>query len=168
MCCRKSQLRVRPKCQGLADQLLLWAYTGVFQFLNANMSGAEQVNSSPDNFKGFGRPTVAVSTYTHVLQKKSNEGWPTTCCCEHTRVCVLQINPMKKSSAGSEHPLTLADQLLLRTHTCVCCRRSQLRVAPKGQGLADQLLLRAHTACVCVPEQTHVWCRTSQLKLGSF
>ena len=40
-------------------------------------------------FQRFGRPIAAVSTYTPVLQKRSTEGWPTTCCCEQ-RTCVAQ------------------------------------------------------------------------------
>ena len=61
----------------------------------------------------FGRPTAAVSTHTCVLQKKSIDGWPTNCCCEHTHMCVLQNKSMKESFEGFEHSATLADQLLL-------------------------------------------------------
>ena len=58
----------------MADQFLLWAYTCVF--LNTHMSGAEQVNGSFDHFQHD----------THLLQKMLTEGWPPTCCCEHTHV----------------------------------------------------------------------------------
>ena len=107
---RRSRLWAAPKCQGLADQFLLWAYICVF--LNTHMSGAKQVHGSFDHFKND----------THVLQKMSTEGWPTKCCCEHTHTCDLQNHPMMKPSEGYEHSVG-RPTAAASTHTHVFCPR---------------------------------------------
>ena len=92
--------------------------------------------------------------HTHVRFRKTVQGctqgskvtrdWPTNCCCEHTHVCcrVYQFRVAPISVKGYN---SLADQLLLREHTCDMCvaEKKQLRV-----GLADHILKREHTCVV--------------------
>ena len=57
--------------RGLADQLLLWAYTCVF--LNPHMSAAEQVHRPLMILKTF-VDRLLLKANTHVLPKRSTDG----------------------------------------------------------------------------------------------
>ena len=148
-----SRLHPRIKgCMGLADELLLRAYTCV-----------------------CGRITCQLKACTK--DQKGTRVWPTNCCCEHTHMCVKK-QPVPGCTQGSQvtrdwptncenmssqgctqgpRDTSFWPTMCCCEHTHVCCRIYQFRVAPisvKGyNSLADQLLLREHTCDMCVAEK---------------
>ena len=126
---------------GLAGQLLLRAYTCIFQKISiqvctkGNRVGRSIAAAPRDHFKGYKglAGQVRLGAYACVFRNlsiqsctqvrhgsKVTKAWPTSCCCEQTPVC---------------------------------CRICQFRAAPNIQGLQGF----RRTKCCC--EHTHVYCR---------
>ena len=110
------------------------------------MSGAEQVNGSFGSFghlKNFGSPIVAVSTYTHVLQKRSTEGWPTNCCCEHKHVCYRLIQRRSQVKVWRIQQLWQTNCCCEHTHRCVA-EEVKWRLHPSANGWPTNCCGHAH------------------------
>ena len=122
--------------RGLADQLLLRAHTCVLQ--------NNCTKKSIEDFEHLTTLADQVLLWLHPRVK----GWRTNCCCGYTNVCFSIDQLRVTTNCYCEHTHVwcrisqlkllyilkiLAGQLLLRahthtlTHTCECCRRSQLR-----------------------------------------
>ena len=156
---QKNSSRLHPRVKGytgLADQLLLRAYTCVLQSIS--IQGCTQVS----------RVTMV---------------WQISCCCENTHVtCVLQKKPtqgwfgrphpegrthMRAAKYKSFEGCTQGQGLQLQgfgrpRNTHVCPRKNKLRVARKDLGIKKYEGL-APTSCCC--EHTYVCCRISKLRL---
>ena len=115
--------------------------------------------------KLFGRPIAAVSTYTHVLHKRSTEGEPTNYCCQHTHVFCRRIQSTSQVKVLNIQQLWQANCCCEHTHTCVLQKQS---IEGCTQGSRVGQPIAAVGIHMCVSEYTHVWCRKSQLKLCQF
>ena len=132
VCCRMEHLRVARKGQGLQGiarpKLLLRTCTCVLQ-----KQIKSELHPRVEMSQRSSRPGAAVSTYTCVLQNNKTQGftqgsavakaWPgwTTCRGVHThvhcRIHQCRVAPRVKIYKG------LADQMLLRVHTCLSQNR---------------------------------------------
>ena len=91
--------------------------------------------------------------------------WPTKCYCEHARVCFRKTNQgcIQGSKLTRDWP---TNRCCEHTHMCFAeYINSGLHLSVKGyNALADQLLLREHTCDMCVAEKVKsglVWPTTS-------
>ena len=179
VCRRTNQCRVAPRVKvykGLADHMLLGAYTCVLQ--NRRNQGCTQG-----------------SEVTKV--------WPSSCCCEHTHtICVLRT-PKSQGLQGFGRPTSTESMqaetsrrigrhrvaskarvtkvwptkwlqgctqgsrvAIVRATTCccehthVCCQIDQVRAAPQGRKVTGA----RPTGCCC--RYTHVCCRIIKLRVS--
>ena len=146
-------------------------------------------------------PTKCCCEHTHVCFRKKTPfiqgctqgskvvwGRPTNYCCKHTHVCVWQ-NHMSSQGLhqGSKRYKGLADQLLLRAYTYVCCRKNAgLNPSTKGcqgcgkpsaaytcvcfrktvQGCTQGSKVTRDWPTMCCCEHTHVCCRMYQFRVA--
>ena len=193
MCCRISELGV-AQGQGLADKVLLRAYTCVFQkktqFMQGCTQGSKVVWDWPKNCcckhthvcvaescsaaaslhicvseTASSRLHPRITGYTGladqlreyvksgcIQEPRATSVWPTTCCCEHTRVCVCCKIKSTQGCTQGRHVTRVRSTRCCCEPTHMCCRIFQFNVARKGQKI------------ICRCEHTHAhMCHSEQV-----
>ena len=171
-CCRIHQCRVAPKgLRGLADQILLGAYTCVWQ--NTRTQGCSQgskaiatatasrhththlccrkgqlrVVPKDQGLRTFGRSSSAASIHTCIAVAPRGRNFtrasPTNCCCEHTHVC-CRVGHLKVAPKDQVRP------------TKCCCEHTHVRYKINRIRAGRHVIRLRKTRCCC--NHTHVCC----------